>query len=465
MIFPRAARCVYRLLTTYRHLARPFHEPNCWRKHSDTNHMRQGKFLNRFVLHYEPLSYEPISANHTQARRKRSLEQGHERVLLTFHAHSRRFRLSLINDRSAFSDELIIITSAGPVKASLDHLYSGYLIGVPKSRVVGSILDGVFHGRIETSSEEFYAEPASRYLKGDHGFHSIIYAGSDVVLQSGCGLHGATEASMNDLRRQYGRRNGTTLLRSKRSILEPVPSQNSPVLGRMPGVGVDFHARSPWMTGSPGNEERQQKVKRVCNLEINIDHTLYNAVLLDSHLDPGKTQESLIAMLTSHVTAASDMFRNTDFLGIADISFEIQRVLINNSESCDADKRATNPFCASDLDSAHMLHELSKINHDDFCLSYLWTYRDFVGGTLGLAYKAEPNGFPGTAGGICDKFQSGSSLHSSSSFLGRLSLNTGIVTFLNQNSRVPERITHITFTHELGHNFGSPVLLHHTVFN
>lgn len=83
------------------------------------------------------------------------------------------------------------------------------------------------------------------------------------------------------------------------------------------------------MTGSPGNEKRQQKVKRVCNLEINIDHTLYNAVLLDSHLDPGKTQESLIAMLTSHVTAASDMFRNTDFLGIADISFEIQRVLVS----------------------------------------------------------------------------------------------------------------------------------------
>ncbi|EEC06751.1 ADAM-10, putative, partial [Ixodes scapularis] len=295
-----------------------------------------GKFLNRFVLHYEPLSYEPISANHTQARRKRSLEQGHERVLLTFHAHSRRFRLSLINDRSAFSDELIIITSAGPVKASLDHLYSGYLIG------------------------------------------------------------------------------------------------------------VDFHARSPWMTGSPGNEERQQKVKRVCNLEINIDHTLYNAVLLDSHLDPGKTQESLIAMLTSHVTAASDMFRNTDFLGIADISFEIQRVLINNSESCDADKRATNPFCASDLDSAHMLHELSKINHDDFCLSYLWTYRDFVGGTLGLAYKAEPNG---ESGFIHLRALKGKKNRSN---------NNRATTSRTLPAGMHPLSEPITFTHELGHNFGSP---------
>ncbi|KAG0436102.1 hypothetical protein HPB47_018142, partial [Ixodes persulcatus] len=56
---------------------------------SSCNTWSQGKFLNRFVLHYEPLSYEPISSNPTQARRKRSLEQGHERVLLTFHAHSR----------------------------------------------------------------------------------------------------------------------------------------------------------------------------------------------------------------------------------------------------------------------------------------------------------------------------------------------------------------------------------------
>ncbi|CAN8002265.1 unnamed protein product [Ixodes hexagonus] len=262
---------------------------------------------------------------------------------------------------------------------------------------------------------------------------------------------------MNDIRRQYRGRSGTTrLLRSKRSVRDSVWSvKNVSALGRMSGGNVGGHSHSPWTTGRPVNARRQKKVKRVCNLEINIDHTLYNAFLADCNLDHTKTQESLVALLTSHVTAASDMFRNTDFLGIADIAFEVQRVIINNSKSCDENVRDSNPFCASNLDSTHVLHELSKINHNDFCLSYLWTYRDFVGGTLGLAYKAEPSGFPGNTGGVCEKYQGGSSLQSSS-YVGKLSLNTGIVTFLNQNVRVPERVTHITFTHELGHNFGSP---------
>lgn len=36
-------------------------------------------------------------------------------------------------------------------------------------------------------------------------------------------------------------------------------------------------------------------------------------------------------------------------------------------------------------------------------------------------------------------------------------MNTGIVTFENYGTTVPSRVSHITFTHEVGHNFGSPV--------
>ena len=44
------------------------------------------------------------------------------------------------------------------------------------------------------------------------------------------------------------------------------------------------------------------------------------------------------------------------------------------------------PFCRANIDVSNFLNMNSLLNHDLFCLAYLFTYRDFSQGTLGLAW-------------------------------------------------------------------------------
>jgi disintegrin and metalloproteinase domain-containing protein 10 len=42
-----------------------------------------------------------------------------------------------------------------------------------------------------------------------------------------------------------------------------------------------------------------------------------------------------------------------------------------------------NQFCLENIDVSNFLNLHSLGNHEDFCLAYVFTYRDFTGGTLG----------------------------------------------------------------------------------
>ena len=91
----------------------------------------------------------------------------------------------------------------------------------------------------------------------------------------------------------------------------------------------------------------------------------------------------------------------------------------------------------------------SEIDHDAYCLSLLFTYRDFSDGALGLAWVAEPD--VAIPGGICSKRVI---LEESDE---ELNFNTALVTFLNFGVRLPRKASVITVVHEFGHSFGSEV--------
>jgi hypothetical protein len=85
--------------------------------------------------------------------------------------------------RSPFKLEFVEVNDDEKIPLSdfMDKFYEGQLLDDPKSRVKGSIIDGVFYGTIETSANgRYYVESTRTYNKALRS-QSIIYHEADVL--------------------------------------------------------------------------------------------------------------------------------------------------------------------------------------------------------------------------------------------------------------------------------------------
>ncbi|XP_050035329.1 disintegrin and metalloproteinase domain-containing protein 10-like [Dermacentor andersoni] len=415
--------------------------------------------LNRFVRHYEPLIYNHNDVHERHMRIKRSPQDYDTALHLKFYAHNRHFHLRLKRDTSVFSNDLVIEAhDRRPLDVDLSHIYSGHLVGEPTSHVFGALHDGVFEGRIETTKGHYYAERANKYFAEDRPYHSIMYSANDVELpdhendttQPGCGI---TE----DVRQWMDRvANSAVPDTAESGWSKPRRAVRSPSEERHHHFSEAPQAKYLRSAGSlhlgTGGTSYLPK-RRVCNLFVQTDTFLWDHITSTGR-DPVKAREEISSLIAQHVEAASRIYRSTNFNGIRDIKFAVQRIRINDSSACyDERHRRSNAFCAGNLDASNFLNLNSLSNHDDFCLAYVWTFRDFQHGTLGLAWVASVNG---ASGGICEKYKTYSENINGKSENVKRSLNTGIITFLNHNAKIPLKVSEITFAHEIGHNFGSP---------
>ncbi|KAK3528175.1 hypothetical protein QTP86_023899, partial [Hemibagrus guttatus] len=419
--------------------------------------------LNKYIRHFEGLSYDTNILHSKHQRAKRAVSHEDKFVHLEFHAHGsidrsnpavsraelkhlltlmkrRHFNLRMRRDTSLFAPDLKVEISGQETPVDTSHIYSGELFGEKGTLTHGSIVDGKFEGFIQSHAGMYYVEPAERYLRKEKvPYHSVIYHEDDIGTRYKPSRKNMSRVktlrsyALNDYPHKYGREGGcadhSVFERMKKYQASAVetPSEEK----NRNAVDEEEKADKPVILRK---RRAAQAEKNTCQLFIQTDHLFFQYY---------RSREAVIAQISSHVKAIDSIYQSTDFQGIRNISFMVKRIRINTTSD---ETEKSNPFRFANIGVEKFLELNSEQNHDEFCLAYVFTDRDFDDGVLGLAWVGAPSG---SSGGICEK----SKLYSDGK---KKSLNTGIITVQNYGSHVPPKVSHITFAHEVGHNFGSP---------
>jgi len=432
------------------------------------------------VHHYEGLDYSPHHVDHQHRRHKRSLPQDGHRVALDFSAHGRDFKLRLKRDHSVFHNSLVVEDGWGRPKEGYDlsHVYDGRCEGPAGGAAFGSLHDGIFDGQVETRHGTYFIERAHKYFKDDSNdsFHSVIYHERHLrdpfrhskaagFRKPGCGVSDDVRDWMDHVQNSGEVTPPTPPTTVNLPNPPPTPSPQVQIVDKPENVVV--HDPTPlYKYSAEANDPKVRRKralannsnKKSCSLYIQTDPLFWEHIYKQEKEDAGKTDKEILSLIAQHVKAVNRIYLETSFDGKYThngYQFEVQRIKIHNMTQCDRNPFDTehNQFCVPNIDVSNFLNLHSKTKHDEFCLAYVFTYRDFTGGTLGLAWVASATG---ASGGICETYKSYKENINNSPNTTKRSLNTGIITFVNYNSRVPPKVSQLTLAHEIGHNFGSP---------
>ena len=129
------------------------------------------------------------------------------------------------------------------------------------------------------------------------------------------------------------------------------------------------------------------------------------------------------------------------------LQFYIKRVkILNFTKGCDSTDQH---YCSTSSNLHDLLVGHSRINHNDACLSYIFTYQYLSDNTLGLSWI----GSIADEGGVCARFHE----VLEDGKVEWQSHNTGVINFAYNNRELPSQVAKLALAHEIGHSLGSPV--------
>ncbi|XP_015177253.1 PREDICTED: disintegrin and metalloproteinase domain-containing protein 10-like [Polistes dominula] len=405
-----------------------------------------------YIRYYEPASYDTVSLKRHRDRTRRDISDSNENqpLILRLKALDRLWTIRLIRDDNIFSKDVTFEGTHGSIPFDISHSYAGTVLEDENAVVQGVVTtDGLFDGTIATKFEEFYIEPTSRYLDKDEDtsptYHSIAYRTSDVTVPPHplpCASHQLHEGTLQDTFDRGKINNNDTSEGFYEPLLDnKIGLYSKETNGRILNLEAKSEARYYDRSNSGDRIARHlhkratvDPRKTTCMLYLQADHQFFARY---------GTEEACIEVMTRHVQKVNSIYKHTDFNqdGRPDnISFMIKRVKVHSEDAL----RDHNYRFPGNYGVEKYLELFSEEDYDAFCLAYMFTYRDFEMGTLGLAWTGDLK----NAGGVCER---------NGHYRGSMkSLNTGIVTLLNYGKHVPPAVSHVTLAHEIGHNFGSP---------
>lgn len=389
---------------------------------------REHDALRTMLIDFEVL---PLASLQTHSVRKRDIHpQTHVERLLSFTALQRHFRLYLRTNTELFTDDFraVFVNKDGReerYEINRQNFFMGHVVGEENSRVQAHIDDGEFSAHILTDETEYNIEPMWRFTDSPPDGRLLIYRSEDIKNISRLGsssVCGYVKADSKDL-----------LPESMRSAL---------VLEEE-GQGEESQVREKRYV-------RDHK-KNTCPLLLVADHRFFK------HM--GRSEESTtLNYLIELIDRVDDIYRNTswddEFKGYG---VQIQQIIIEKSPTHVQPGAAHfnmvgSPVDGEDVWDVKMLLEQFSVDIAEHaskvCLAHLFTYQDFEGGTLGLAYVAPSR--PGIPGGLCSEKCPSTPTEQRSIYL-----NTGLTSTKNYGKTILTKEADLVTTHELGHNFGA----------
>ncbi len=391
------------------------------------------------LKHYELVSVTILhDKEHYQKQKKLSNDanSGKAPLCITFTVYGSSYRIKLYpieyDQDASFPSvisrnlQLLKISQNGTEKLHFSDIqldlqyFKGYAEGYSHSDAHGWVRNGTFTGGVHiydnNTVRNIFIEPASRFFK-DQGEKyqntSVVYRDKDIQIKPAVRTAAAvTKTKAED---------------SQQSSVPPkIPSRK-----RYTGL-LDFYAN---IKNNMGKREKDEGVRRICSLHAVVDHTFYQNI--------GQSDVTALVDEVIFYTVEADLiYRNTDFDG--DGQSDGVGLLLEFLSIYDSEDSVGYNLGQDFADADTFLDIFSQFDFSHVCLGAAFVYRDFDNSVVGLAWLGDFNSY---LGGVCSP---------RAVLNGQpTSLNTLMVSALNNGHVLPPIVNAITLTHEIGHSLGS----------